>query len=692
MSIIASLLDSSVPEYFPPENCSPDDVQTFTSRMKLQYRYQTIIESGDRVTLGNLVLIERKVDIEHKKISDHLLRGQVDEVLKIPGINSVNLSDVLQSKQPIVVALYGPPGIGKTTLCRKLLNMWSNEEIKYELVLYCPLRNSKFAEAKDLADLFLFDLSKVFNVVDWFKKRSGEGLLIIFDGWDASSMQSSLVASIIRRKELGKCSVLITSRSCSSSATSSINRHVQVIGFSSEEMLRVIIQTIYYDSKLAQEFIDKKKKCDKNGKIFRPNLKNSSTALAVQFINDHNVLSLCYIPLVCFAVIKSYKHHHGNRIHGLTDLYESIVRQIINSHMQSRDSTFHSVLIFSAMDLPAPVQKLCEIAFDNLSNTRIMLSEESLSNVGYLGLMKMNFEGEYQFLHSNIQEFLAAWWITNHKHNEIQEVFKKLSKSGNFQMCLRFMAGLTRVTKGSILDESYKQYFNEQKLDFQCQRMPLFGLKVDHYDPFYSRNRNIHMDCSASNFFTFPFELLYESENKRLCKELAQSVKNQSLCLNGTSLSLYDWLLCLDYFQIEWDLHLGTIYDQTLTLLRENAFALPCRVLKVKLLEPMTDDIQALCGLLYKTRECYVVLEGAGHYISSDNILQFFSSYNLKVLHLTLNNISVLPYDSRSSTIPQFKERIQKNSALEEVNLKFNGQLGMESVVSIISGVLKTKQ
>ena len=179
MNIIASLLDPSVPEYFPPENCSPDDVQTFIGRMKLQYRYQTIIESGDRVTLGNLVLIERKVDIEHKKMSDHLLRGQVDEVLKMPGMNSVNLSDVLQSKQPIVVALYGPPGIGKTTLCRKLLNMWSNEEIKYELVLNCPLRNSKFAEAKDLVDLFLFDLSKVFSVVDWFKKRNGEGLLII---------------------------------------------------------------------------------------------------------------------------------------------------------------------------------------------------------------------------------------------------------------------------------------------------------------------------------------------------------------------------------------------------------------------------------------------------------------------------------------------------------------------------------
>ena len=682
MSIIASLLDSSVPKYFPPENCSPDDVQTFTSRMKLQYQYQAIIKSGDSVTPGNLVLIERKVDIEHKKMSDYLLAGQVDEVLKMPGINSVNLSDVLQSKQPVVVVLDGPPGIGKTTLCRKLLNMWSNGEIKYELVLYCPLRNSQFAEAKDLADLFLFDLSKVFKVLDLFKKRNGEGLLIIFDGWDASSMRSSLVASIIHRKELGKCSVLITSRSCSSSAISSINRHVQVIGFSSEEMLRVIIQTIYHDSKLAQEFIDKKKECDKNGKPFRPDLKNSDTALAFQIINDHNVLSLCYIPLVCFAVIESYKHRSTR----LTDLYDSIISRVINDHKQSK----HAWSFFS-LQISAPLQKLCQIAFDNLSNTRITLSEQSLD---YFGLMTVDVEKKYRFLHSNIQQFLAAWWIT-HKHEETQKVFMELFNSGNFQMCLRFMAGLTRVqdmSKGSILDESYKQYFNAQQLDFQCQRKQLFGLKMDHYSPFYSRNRDhIYMDCiSASKFSTLIIQLLYESKNGRLCKELAQSMKNKSLCLNGTSLSLYDWL-CLYYFQIKWqDLHLGTLYAQTLTLLEEKIYDLPCRVLEGKLLEPMTDDIQALCYLIHKTQECYVTLEG-GHYIPSDILLQFFSS-GLKVLHLTLNNLTVLSYDSSNSTIPQFEERIQENSVLEEVNLKFNGQLGMDIIVSIIRGVLKNQQ
>ena len=655
--------------------------------MKLQYQYQTIIESGDRVTLGNLVLIERKTAIEHKKVSDHLLRGQVDKVLKMPGINSVNLSDVLQSKQPIVVALYGPPGIGKTTLCRKLLNMWSNEEIKYELVLYCPLRISKFAEAKNLADLFLFDFSKVSNVADWFKKRNGAGLLIIFDGWDASSTQSSFVADIICRKELDQCSVLITSHSyVSSSITSVISRHVQVIGFSSEEMLRVIIHTIHFDSELAQEFIDKKKESDKNDKPFRPNLKNSENKLAVQFINDHHVLSLCYIPLVCFAVIKSYEHHHGNRIHGLTDLYESIVRQIINSHMQSRDSIFCSVLSFSEKGLPAPVQKLCQIAFDNLSMT---LSEESLSNVDYLGLMTMNFEGKYQFIHSNIQEFLAAWWITNHKHNEIQELFKTFTNSGKFQMCLRFMAGLTRVqdvSKGSILDESYKQYFNEQQLDFQCQRKPLFGLKMDHYYPFY--NRDIHMDCiSASKFPTLLFQLLYESPNARLCKELAQSIKNHLLCLNETSLSYYDWL-CLNYFPIdEWDLHLGTLNDQTLLLLRGSIFALPCRVLEVKLFEPMTDEIQALCNLMYKTQECYVVLEG-GHYTHFD-LSQFFSS-GLNILHITINNPNITQYGDSNSV--WFEESIEKNSKLEELSLKFNGQVEMNTIARIIQGVSRNRK
>ena len=34
--------------------------------------------------------------------------------------------------QSLTVVMDGTPGIGKTTLCRKLLKMWANGQIKHE--------------------------------------------------------------------------------------------------------------------------------------------------------------------------------------------------------------------------------------------------------------------------------------------------------------------------------------------------------------------------------------------------------------------------------------------------------------------------------------------------------------------------------------------------------------------------------
>uniref|UniRef100_A0A1X7VPH4 NACHT domain-containing protein n=1 Tax=Amphimedon queenslandica TaxID=400682 RepID=A0A1X7VPH4_AMPQE len=149
--------------------------------------------------------------------------------------------------------------------------MWSNGPLvhqQYDLVLYCPLRNSKIATATTLADMFEYKDYEVPIVAEWFEKRNGEGLLIIFDGWDELSeqlRQSSLAASIIHRKQLNKCSVIVTSRSYASSSLlkmDTLSRHVQVIGFSEEEISTVIIQTLQKDTKLAQELIDENTKQD----------------------------------------------------------------------------------------------------------------------------------------------------------------------------------------------------------------------------------------------------------------------------------------------------------------------------------------------------------------------------------------------------------------------------------------------
>uniref|UniRef100_A0A1X7SYF9 NACHT domain-containing protein n=1 Tax=Amphimedon queenslandica TaxID=400682 RepID=A0A1X7SYF9_AMPQE len=173
----------------------PDDVQGYADNMRQHYIHQPIVATDwppriGKDYYGRLALVEKQDSSTQAESAWHMLRGQVDETVKLTENKEISVEDVLQptdSSLSLRIVIDGPPGIGKTTLCRKLLNMWSNGPLvhqQYDLVLYCPLRNSKIAKATTLADLFVCQRNKYKNVPEWFEERDGEGLLIIFDGWD----------------------------------------------------------------------------------------------------------------------------------------------------------------------------------------------------------------------------------------------------------------------------------------------------------------------------------------------------------------------------------------------------------------------------------------------------------------------------------------------------------------------------
>uniref|UniRef100_A0A1X7TVD8 NACHT domain-containing protein n=1 Tax=Amphimedon queenslandica TaxID=400682 RepID=A0A1X7TVD8_AMPQE len=415
-----------------------------------------------------------------------MLRGQVDEIVKLTGNKEISVEDVLQptdSSLSLRVVIDGPPGIGKTTLCRKLLNMWSNGPLvhqQYDLVLYCPLRNSKIATATTLADLFVYQCYEVPMVAEWFEKRLGKGLLIIFDGWDELSeqlRQSSLAASIIYRRQLNNCSVIVTSRSYASSSLlkmDTLSRHVQVFGFSKEEISTVIIQTLQKDTKLAQELVDKKREDDKNYKPFTTTQSSKDSKLAVKLINDlkvrNDVQSLCYVPLVCSIVILVYCKEGGHLPTTLAQLYENFILQTIRRHVERHDINPHTLKILSSLpsQLAKPLQEMCQLAYTNLANTTVTFFShqiESLSEAvkeDYLGLMtcfREYDEEKYQFLHLSIQEFLAAWWIAKHE-KKTEEIVKDHFDDYHFRMCLSFVSEITGQFTFIAVGHTFKLLMN----------------------------------------------------------------------------------------------------------------------------------------------------------------------------------------------------------------------------------------
>ena len=682
--------------------------------MRGQYKHQPIVATdwpprigGD--FFGRLALVEKQDNITEKDSAWHLLRGQVDKIVEMTGQNKISAENILKptdSSESLRVVIDGPPGIGKTTLCRKLLNMWSNGTLhqQYDLVLYCPLRNSKIATATTLTNLFENQRYEVPAVAEWFKKRNGEGLLIIFDGWDELSTehrQSSLAASIICRKQLDQCAVIVTSRSYASSSLldmTTISRHVQVIGFSENEISTVIIQTLQKDQKIAQ-LIDE----NYYEEHFTTTQSSKDSQLAVKLINDlevrGDVRSLCYVPLVCSMVILVYCKEGGHLPTTLTQLYHNFILQTIRRHVKRHDANPRTLGSLSSLpsQLVIPFQEMCQIAYINLTNTRMTFSSHQLHQLSlseavkedYLGLMTAFTEYDeekYQFLHLSIQEFLAAWWIAKHEE-KTEEVFKTHFDDDHFRMCLRFVAGLTHLEH-----ENYQQYFNKQ-LNLQCKRNPL---SVGIGSSFFHQNTNIEQ-CEHSGFIvdvsdtfpTFLIQLLYESQNTTLCQVLAQSINNHELCLWRVSLSLFDWL-CLSYFMKNsiWNhLHLGLVHDQQpLSVFTAGLTNNSLQIMRLRVVLWVYNDelvhtfLQT--SLIYNIQEFYCYMKP-----DQPSYIHLFRLPKLKILHLRLENIN-----NKFTDFNELEKCIEMNSSIEEMKFTCqygNGKIVTSAYTSVIRGVTR---
>ena len=688
------------------------DVQKYCTIIKDKYKHQPIIPTDwppriGKDFFGRLTLIETR-DASLKTCQQkawYMLRGQVDKITEDIDDNAeISIQDIFKPRdndgQSLRVAIDGPPGIGKTSLCHKVLNMWANgeiEHIQYDLMLYCPLRNDKVAQANSLEDLCLYRSPIVSNVIKWITATEGEGLLIIFDGWDELSTdlrKSSLATYIIRREMLDKCSVIVTSRSYATSSLIEIApviRCIEVMGFSKKEVVEVVEGILEKEPNMATELIE-------------------------ELEMREDIKSLCYIPLICSLVILVYRKSDGYLPATLTELYENFILQTIRRHVKLE--TTHNIEprhLNSLVDLPPTLathfKEMCKFAYVNLSEENPIMSFNS-GNVcqsldqsmkeDFLGLMTVFTvydEEMYQFLHLTIQEFLAAWWIAKHEKSEV--VFIEHFDDDHFRMCLRFVAGLTHLEQ-----ESYQQFFNKKIVP--CRMIPLFGSKVYSYFHF----------CQNSELFNFIkldillLHLLHESQNTQLCEGLSQSMKKQSLCLKvygeDLCLSLFDFL-CFSHFLNKsnetWNyLDMGRIRHEAINIFA-NALSqnnhVQCKRLKAEMIISET-NIKSVTALFqssfcHNLQECYIGLDifEPPQYLPNAIpciLLQLIKLQHLERLHFTIGSDMM---DTKQNVLLELEESLCNNTTLHELVIKLPlcipNTISIGIINCVIKGVTKNK-
>ena len=535
----------------------------YSEVIKSKYMQQRVVQNDwpppvGQEYYGKLALVENKGFSSEKKMSWYMLRGKIDEFVekqktKVDIVDILKPVEVNRKKQQqgllirnLKVVIDGPPGIGKTTLCRKLCNMWAEGDLEclgYKLMLFCPLRLQKVLSATTLHDLLccIYENHDVPYCVKWVEQSNGEGVVFIFDGWDELSdelKKSSLISKIISGQMLYNCSVIVTSRTYAYSSlidmmqdyNMDVHKHINVIGFLPDEIKLCIKKTLTEEPK--------------------------AESLIRELESRQDVLSLCYIPLVCSIVI--YVYDKNNELPDtLTQLYEEFIVQTIRRYL--KNTRGNPRLVASLHELPHDISqtfdKLCHFAYEGLSseNPKMTYSFNTISekqfDKGFLGLItSFTFYDEelYQFIHLTIQEFLAAWWIC--KQKDVVKLFGKYWKKLHFRMCSKFIAGLS-----GLKDSAYAKYFKELS-NLQCRRSvsdvdvfrvpsfyPSIGSLYDSdscnksfYDSDSRNERNLELhdlvysnltDHQLINVFNknsiniYLLQLIYESpQNKALCK------------------------------------------------------------------------------------------------------------------------------------------------------------------------------
>ena len=327
--------------------------------------------------------------------------------------------------------VYGRPGIGKSTFCKKAAYDWS-KALKEILMNFCILLLIKLRDVCDVGNIRdVLRASKLLasdgpisvdSLYDYITNNQDKVLLIL-DGYDEYSFaeEHSPILAIWKGEQLRDCHVIVTTRQLTCDKLRGPS-HVQleIQGFKSLERIKTFARKFLADEQDPNEFM--------------------------HYLKEKDLVDMAEIPLLLLmlCILWKEKHHVG-----LPKSRADIFTQFIQTMLDHKDGS-HQPMPFqkvTSTEAKEDFSNLGKAAFEALLQDRLYVrcselpgnisrSFEKLSEVGLfqiVNLTSLNPEKGAYFIHKSVQEFLAAWHIKEEVLSIKGESTPSLSKVESFE-------------------------------------------------------------------------------------------------------------------------------------------------------------------------------------------------------------------------------------------------------------------